>query len=66
MIKEDTKELFELGAWVGRHQAFGMIGNRRSAADTECLKQMRDGGHYKKLGLQGLSRKHRPATRQLE
>jgi len=28
-----------------------MIANRCSAADAECLKQMRDGGHYKKLGL---------------
>jgi hypothetical protein len=51
MIKEDTKELLELGAWLGRHQAFGMIANRCSAADAECLKQMRDGGYYKKLGL---------------
>jgi hypothetical protein len=51
MIKEDTKELFELGAWLGRHQAFGMFANRCSAADAECLKQMRDGGHYKKLGM---------------
>ena len=40
-----------LGAWLGRHQAFGLIANRCSAADAECLKAIRDGGEYKRLGL---------------
>ena len=40
-----------LGAWLGRHQAFGMIASRCSAADAECLKAIRDGGEYKQLGL---------------
>jgi hypothetical protein len=51
MNEQDPKDLVELGAWLGRHQAFGMIANRCSAADAECLKQIRDSGHYKKLNL---------------
>ena len=31
--------------------AFGLIANRCSAADAECLKQMRDSGRYKKMGM---------------
>jgi hypothetical protein len=38
-------------ARLGRHQAFGLIANRCSAADAECLKAIRDGGEYKQLGL---------------
>jgi hypothetical protein len=51
MTKQDPKEMMELGAWLGRHQAFGMIANRCSAADAECLKQMRDSGKYKEMGM---------------
>src|ERR1019366_249941 len=40
-----------LGAWLGRHQAFGLIANRCSAADAECLKAIRDGGEYKQFEL---------------
>ena len=43
--------IMNLGAWLGRHQAFGLIANRCSAADAECLKAIRDGGEYKQLGL---------------
>jgi hypothetical protein len=51
MRKQDPKEMLELGAWLGRHQAFGLMANRCSAADAECLKQIRDGGKYKELGM---------------
>ena len=43
--------LVALGTWLGRRQAFGLIANRCSAADAECLKTMRENGEYKKLGL---------------
>lgn len=43
--------MMNLGAWLGRHQAFGLIATRCSAADAECLKAIRDGGEYKQLGL---------------
>lgn len=41
----------ELGLWLGRRQAFGMVANRCTAADAECLKALRDGGKYKQLGM---------------
>jgi len=43
--------MLNLGAWLGRHQAFGLIANRCSAADAECLKTIRDAGEYKQLSL---------------
>ena len=50
---EESKQekILSLGAWLGRHQAFGLIANRCSAADAECLKSIRDRGEYKELGL---------------
>jgi hypothetical protein len=45
------ERMLHLGAWLGRHQAFGLIANRCSAADAECLKAIRDGGEYKQLGM---------------
>jgi hypothetical protein len=51
--KDEGKQerMLSLGAWLGRHQAFGLIVSRCSAADAECLKAIRDGGEYKQLGL---------------
>ena len=63
----DAEGLLTLGRWLGRRQAFGMIANRCTAADAECLKAMRDSGEYKRLGLSwddfcekkaGISRRH--------
>ena len=48
---QNKEAMMSLGAWLGRHQAFGLIANRCSAADAECLKAIRDGGEYKQLGL---------------
>ena len=54
---EETKDqsaqqpMMNLGTWLGRHQAFGLIAKRCSAADAECLKAIRDQGEYKQLGL---------------
>lgn len=48
---QNHEAMMSLGAWLGRHQAFGLIANRCSAADAECLKAIRDGGDYKQLGL---------------
>jgi hypothetical protein len=47
----NQQSAIELGSWLGRHQAFDLIANRCSAADAECLKQMRDGAEYKRLGM---------------
>jgi hypothetical protein len=45
------QSMMNLGAWLGRHQAFGLIANRCAAADAECLKAIHDSGEYKQLGL---------------
>src|SRR6202140_2675479 len=39
------------GVRLGRPQAFGLMANRCSTADAECLKQMRDSGKYKEMGM---------------
>ena len=58
---------FELGTWVGRRQAFGLIASKCSAADAECLKQIRESKRYKSVSAHweefcprylGLSRAH--------
>jgi hypothetical protein len=41
----------ELGAWLGRGQAFTLIAHQCSAAQAECLKRIREQGAYKLLGL---------------
>jgi hypothetical protein len=65
-VKEDNP-VFELGTWVGRRQAFGLIANKCSAADAECLKQIRESKRYKSVEASweefcprylGLSRAH--------
>jgi hypothetical protein len=50
-MQPDTTGTFELGAWLGRAQALGMIANHCSAAQAECLRQIRDTESYKSLGL---------------
>jgi hypothetical protein len=43
-VKQDKNQLtsaeadamLDLGAWLGRRQAFGLIANRCSAADAAC------------------------------
>jgi len=36
----------ELGQWLGRREAFGLIAGRCSAADVECLRRIRDERMY--------------------
>jgi hypothetical protein len=43
--------LLEVGTWLGRHQAFGLIANKCSAADAACLREIRDNKHFTVLGL---------------
>src|SRR6266851_8129338 len=45
------KPVFELGTWVGRRQAYGLLATRSSAADAECLKRLRDSKEYKQAGI---------------
>jgi len=39
----------ELGIWIGRREAFGLIAGRCSAAEAESLRRIRDGRLYQKL-----------------
>ncbi len=39
----------ELGKWMGRREAFGLIAGRCSAAEIESLRQIRDGKLYQEL-----------------
>jgi hypothetical protein len=38
---------FDLGQWIGRRQAFGLIAGRCSAADAECIRRIRDEKLYR-------------------
>ncbi len=51
MIEIKTDEAYQLGAWVGRKQAFAEVAGRCSAADAECLRQARESKHYRTLGM---------------
>ena len=42
---------FDLGAWIGRGQAFSFVANHCSAAQAECLAHIRKDGLYKALNL---------------
>jgi hypothetical protein len=41
----------ELGTWMGRRQAFGIVSGKCSAADVECLRVIRDQKMYRSMGL---------------
>jgi hypothetical protein len=41
----------ELMRMIGRHEAFGVIANRTTAAWAETLKQLKDSKQYKDMGL---------------
>ena len=41
----------DLGAWIGRQQAFAVLANKCSAAQALALKQMKDSATHLQLGL---------------
>lgn len=51
MSKKDLEDGVELGTWLGRRQAFSIVAGRCSAADAQCLRELRESKQYKKLGL---------------
>jgi hypothetical protein len=42
---------FELGEWLGRHQALAWMTSRCSAADAHALREIRDLKHYRTVDL---------------
>jgi len=41
----------EIGAWIGRQQAFAMVASHCSAAQAECLRRVRESAAYEQLNL---------------
>jgi hypothetical protein len=50
-ITQATADWVDMGAWVGRQQAFAVIANKCSAAQALSLKQMKESSSYEKLSL---------------
>ncbi len=50
-LQKPADQLVELGTWIGRGQAFGMLANKCSAAQAECLRKARQERSYERLGV---------------
>jgi hypothetical protein len=50
-IQTNQDAIFDVAAWLGRKQAFAELAGRCSAADAECLRQVRDGKKYLALKM---------------
>jgi hypothetical protein len=48
---KQLSELLDLGAWIGRRQAFGLMAGRCSSAEANCLRQIRDAKAYRNYDL---------------
>jgi len=48
---EPTRDLVDVGAWIGRQQAFAVIANKCSAAQALSLKQVKETRLFEQLGL---------------
>jgi hypothetical protein len=44
---EQNEDLYELGQWIGRKQAFGLIAAKTAAADIDCLRSIREKKLYR-------------------
>jgi len=51
MNEKKLEDAMEVGEWLGRRQAFAMVAGRCSAADVQCLRELRESKKYKLLGL---------------
>lgn len=49
--QEQTREAVDLGMWLGRRQAFALVAGRCSAADAECIRDMRKSKRYRALQM---------------
>jgi hypothetical protein len=49
MIETKTENVFQLGNWLGRKQAFAALAGRCSAADAECIRRLREERNYRML-----------------
>lgn len=51
MKDKHQDEVVDLGTWIGRRQAFALVAGRCSAADAQCLRELRESRRYKLAGL---------------
>jgi hypothetical protein len=51
MDVSNLEDALEMGAWLGRKQAFSGVAGRCSAADAHCLLVLREQKKYKAFGL---------------
>jgi len=51
LFSTKMEDAFDLGTWIGRKQAFSELAGRCSAADAECLRQVRDKKRYRALKM---------------
>jgi hypothetical protein len=49
--EKHLEEAVEVGTWLGRRQAFSIVAGRCSAADAQCLRELRVSKKYKLAGL---------------
>jgi hypothetical protein len=49
--QQDPSQILDLGTWLGRKQAFGLMAGKCSAADAECLRNIRENKLYRCLQL---------------
>jgi len=49
MERQRPDGILDLGTWMGRKQAFASISGGGSAAEAECLRQMRGAKKFRKL-----------------
>jgi len=51
MDEMNMDSIVELGTWIGRKQAFGLIAGHCSAADARCLREIRESKRYRDAAL---------------
>ena len=51
MQEKKLDTAFDLGTWLGRRQAFSIVAGRCSAADAQCLHDIREKKQYRALGM---------------
>jgi hypothetical protein len=50
-MQQEKNAILDLGIWLGRKQAFSALAGRCSAADAECLREIRESKSYRSLDL---------------
>jgi hypothetical protein len=50
-MDQTAAQALELGTWLGRGQAFGLVANQSLAAQAKCLRTIRETESYKSLGV---------------